>query len=85
MFTKIMKINKRDIIGIGISSIGPVDDINGTILNPPDFGNVSNLNIVDFIKEMSDLPIFLINDANSGALAEKMYGLGKNISIYTYT
>lgn len=41
MFTKIMKINKRDIIGIGISSIGPVDDINGTILNPPDFGNVS--------------------------------------------
>ncbi|MDX5688320.1 ROK family protein, partial [Clostridioides difficile] len=73
-----------DIIGIGISSIGPVDDINGTILNPPDFGNVSNLNIVDFIKEMSDLPIFLINDANSGALAEKMYGLGKNISNYIY-
>lgn len=84
MFTKIMKINKRDIIGIGISSIGPVDDINGTILNPPDFRNISNLNIVDFIKEMSDLPIFLINDANSGALAEKMYGLGKNISNYIY-
>ncbi len=33
---------------------------------------------------MSDLPIFLINDANSGALAEKMYGLGKNISNYIY-
>ena len=40
--------------------------------------------LVDFIKEMSDLPIFLINDANSGALAEKMYGLGKNISNYIY-
>lgn len=79
-----MKINKRDIIGIGIFLIGLVDDINGIILNFLDFGNVLNLNIVDFIKEMFDLLIFLINDVNLGVLVEKMYGLGKNILNYIY-
>lgn len=84
LFSKISKNNKRKMLGIGISSIGPIDDIKGLILSPPDFGEVCNFNIVDFFKSLSPLPIFLINDANAGALAEKMYGLGKNIDNYIY-
>lgn len=64
----------RAVIAVGISSIGPVDTQRGIILNPPFFNGIANVEIVKEIEKATNLPTFLINDANAGALAEKLYG-----------
>lgn len=74
----------RKIIAISISSLGPVDTKKGIFLNPPDFFGLSNIAIVDIIEKSTKKPTFLINDANAGALAEKIYGLGQNVSNFVY-
>ncbi len=74
----------RNIIAVGISSVGPVDVTRGTILNPPDFYSIENFPIVKKLENITHLPTFLINDANAGALAEKMYGLAKDRKSFVY-
>lgn len=74
----------RRIAAIGISSLGPLNSVTGEILNPPDFYGISNLKIVEAIREKTGLPAYLINDANAGALAEKLYGRGKAYDSFLY-
>ena len=74
----------REILAIGISSIGPLNTSTGTILKPPFFFDIENLPIASIISEKAGLPAYLINDANAGALAEKLYGSGKTVSDFAY-
>lgn len=74
----------RRIIYIGISSVGPIDTQKGIILNPPFFYGIQDLPITSFFKEKTGLPTYLINDANAGALAEKLYGKMTNVKNYLY-
>ena len=67
--------NSRRILGIGISSIGPVDAMGRKILNPPNFCGIHDLPIGTIIEEETSLPSFLIHDSSAGALAEKLYGI----------
>ncbi len=73
-FNYLKNRTKRKILGVGISSIGPIDDKSGSILAPPDFYDIKDVEIVKHIHDFTGLPTFLINDANAGALAEKVYG-----------
>ncbi len=72
------------LLGIGISSPGPLDIINGKILNPPNFHKWHNLDIVEFFKKDFDCPILLENDAKALSTVEKYYGIGNNISNYIF-
>jgi transcriptional regulator of PTS gene len=74
----------RKILAVSISSLGPVDTTKGMILNPPDFYGLSNIDIVDIVSKATGKPAYLINDSNAGALAEKIYGLGRNITNFVY-
>lgn len=74
----------RSVIAVGISSIGPVDVTRGVILNPPFFHGIANVEIVQQIQEATGLPTYLINDANAGALAEKVYGGAKTEKNFSY-
>ncbi|WP_028868735.1 ROK family protein [Psychromonas arctica] len=74
----------RKIVGIGVSSIGPLNEKEGIILSPPEFGRIKNLNIREALTTFTSLPVFLINDANAAALAEKLYGIGRDIDNYVY-
>lgn len=65
------------IYGIGIASIGPIDIGQGIILDPPNFGEVNNLKIVETLSGKYHYPVYLDNDMNCGALAELFYGHGK--------
>lgn len=65
------------IYGIGIASIGPIDISEGIILDPPNFGSVNNLRIVEALTGKYHYPVYLDNDMNCGALAELFYGHGK--------
>ena len=68
------------LLGIGVSSPGPVDINNGIILNPPNFDAWHNMNIVGELKKTFQLDIFLDNNASSLTLAEKNYGRGVEFS-----
>jgi len=80
-----LKLNSnRKILAIGISSIGPVDIVTQEIVNPPNFYGIKNLPLSDIISKSTSLPAYIINDANAGALAEKIYGKVKNIENFIY-
>ncbi|NBK96530.1 MAG: ROK family protein [Erysipelotrichia bacterium] len=69
----------EDICGIGLSCPGPLDLLNGKILE------TTNLNekwhhfaINEAIKQACGYPVYLENDANLAALAEAVIGAGKD-------
>lgn len=64
------------IIGIGISSIGPLDIYQKHLLNPPDFRNIRNVDIGSPLEARFHLPVYLDNDMNCAALAELYFGAG---------
>lgn len=76
--------NIREIAAVGIASVGPVNSAEGIILNPPFFYKIENVPMAERIRSATGLPVFLINDADAGALAEKLYGVGKEFSNFTY-
>lgn len=84
VYIGLMEKQKRPVIAVGISSIGPVDSGRGIILNPPYFQGISNVEIVKDIRERTGLPVYLINDANAGALAEKLYGGAREEKNFAY-
>lgn len=70
----IANIPKEKIIGIGISSPGPVDSASGTILNPPAFSHWSNCPIGTLLRNTLGLPVYLEKDANAAALFNRRNG-----------
>lgn len=75
---------RNDILGIGIGSIGPVDALSGTILNPPHFNNIRNLKIVELFEQRYQIPCYLDHHYNCSALAEFYYGKGKGCENLLY-
>lgn len=73
-------VEKDKILGLGISTPGPVDTVNGKILNPPNFNTWNNIDIVNLFKEHFSFDIRLDNNSSALALAEKYYGLGRKFS-----
>ena len=71
-------------LAIGISSIGPLDMIHKAILNPPDFHRVANLSLGEYLEKQYHLPVFMDNDMNTSALAEKYFGHGRTLSNFIY-
>lgn len=65
------------LMGIGITAPGPLDPADGVILTPPDFDNWFHVNVTHFFRDHFDCPVFLENNANARALAEKYCGAGQ--------
>lgn len=74
----------KKIIGVGISAIGPLNTTAGTILNPPNFFGICDFPIVRILEEQMNVPVFLQNDMNAAALAEKYFGLAHEVSNFGY-
>lgn len=79
----LINFNKSKIIGIGISSIGPLNHKTGEIVNPPNifFKKVS---IKEPIEKYFSLPVSIVNDCMAAAWAEKIFGAGKNYENLVY-
>jgi predicted NBD/HSP70 family sugar kinase len=85
LYKKITLDTSREIMAIGISSIGPVNTQEQKIMSPANFWGIHNLPIVSIIEEKLEKPAFLIHDCSAGALAEKLYGtIAKNKSNFMY-
>ncbi len=72
------------VLGIGVASIGPLDADNGVILEPQNFGKISNVHIVQLLSERYKMQVILENDMNASAIAERMFGCGRKYSNFIY-
>lgn len=84
LIKQLIETTNKKIIGIGISSIGPLDSETGVILNPPNFFGITDYTVVSLLEEQTGLPVFLQNDMNAAALAEKYFGLSKEEGNFGY-
>ncbi|MBI1389446.1 MAG: ROK family protein [bacterium] len=66
----------NEITAVGIGSPGPLDPIQGVVLETPNL-NLSNAPIAPFLNEKLGVPVFLDNDVNVGTFGEFTYGAGK--------
>ncbi len=66
----------KDIKSCGVGSPGSADCINGIIYDAYNL-NVKKLNFKELIEERLNVPTFVGNDANAGALGEMLAGAGK--------
>lgn len=73
MFHQLADNQSRQIIAVGISSIGPVDTAKQMILSPANFWGIHDYPIGPIIQGRIGLPTFLIHDSSASALAEKLY------------
>jgi glucokinase-like ROK family protein len=70
------------IVGIGIGIPGIIDD-KGTILFAPNL-KWENIDLKSMIANEFPFPVAIDNEANSGALGEKLFGVGKDASNLVY-
>lgn len=75
---------KERVYGIGVACIGPLDIKNGIIINPTDFHDIKHLNIKRLIENHTGLFVTVNNDMNAAALAEQLYGKGKDKKNFIY-
>jgi len=61
----------------GISCGSPLDPIRGLIQCQPNLSSWNDVPIVEIFRSAFDVPTFLDNDANGGALAEFLFGAGR--------
>lgn len=70
--------------GIGVGAIGPVDIRSGTILNPPDFYGITEIPVKEILSTEYGMPVYIDNDMNAAAVAEKYFGLAKRMNDFIY-
>jgi len=68
---------------IGIGSIGPLDCWRGVILNPPNVP-FKNVHIVETLRDMFRVPVYLLNDCTTAALGEWVFGAGRGLKNLAY-
>lgn len=73
----------RDVVGIGVASIGPLDLRRGVILSPPN-APFRDVEVVDGLERAFSMKVSLINDAVAAVWAEKVYGIGKGFRNMVY-
>ena len=70
---KKLKINKNEILGIGISIVGIVDQENGISINAQGLWN-EKVEVTRVFEENFDIPVHLANNIHTYFLAYKMFG-----------
>lgn len=74
------QMGRNNINAICISVPANVDPESGVIVGVPLYKNWINLNLKKDLSKSFDIPIYIENEANLAALAEKYYGVGKIFS-----
>lgn len=78
------RISPGRVLGVGAAVPGPVDYTAGMVVSPPLMPGWDRVPIRDWLQEALNLPVFLDNDANLGALGEYTYGAGKSMPNLAY-
>ncbi|ODR93096.1 ROK family protein [Sinorhizobium alkalisoli] len=68
---------EKDIMGIGVSIPGEVDPQKGICLQSPRFG-WRDLHFAEMLAERVHAPVWIDDDVNAFAIAQKLFGAGRN-------
>ncbi|MBX6353462.1 MAG: ROK family transcriptional regulator [Thermoflavifilum sp.] len=71
------------IVGVGVGVPGLVDYNTGTVINAPNL-HWRDLPLRERLEHELQMPVFVDNEANAGALGEKLFGCGKEVSDLVY-
>ena len=74
-------VNREKVLGIGISSPGPLDCENGRILNPPRFERWHGVEIRRLLSEALNMPAYLEHDVCALALHQLETGQSRNFML----
>ena len=81
---KVLPARADEVLGIGISSPGPLNPFSGVIVAPPNLPGWLDVPLREIIEEEFKLPVYLGNDANVAALAEASKGAAQGCRHVTY-
>lgn len=70
------KVNKDDVLAIGIGCPGILNVKEGEIVTTPNLP-FKNFNVIKPLKDKFNIPVYLDNDANVAAIGEYVFGAGK--------
>ncbi len=70
--------------GIGLGAPGPLDPWSGVILSAPNLPGMIDFPIKERLEKEFNVPSFVGNDANLGAVGEHRYGAGRGVSHMIY-
>ncbi|MGN0348765.1 MAG: ROK family protein [Roseburia sp.] len=74
-------VDREKVLGIGISSPGPLDCANGRILNPPRFECWHGVEISKLLSEALDMPAYLEHDVCAMAMHQLEMGQSRNFML----
>lgn len=76
---------RSEIVGVGISSPGPLDPMAGVVLEPPNLGpEFHDIPLASALAESTGLPSFLDRDTNVAALGEHAFGAAREVDDFIY-
>lgn len=75
---------KTILLGIGVGIPGAVDTRTGKVPRSPHLGGWKGMPLRGILEKHSRLPVVVANDANAAAVAEKIFGQGKNLDNFVY-
>ncbi|WP_415855724.1 ROK family transcriptional regulator [Sinomonas sp. G460-2] len=73
-------IDRRDIVGVGAGIPGPIDHRTGSVAQGAILPEWVGFNLLTHLEEALELPVFVDNDANLGALSEVTWGPHSGVS-----
>lgn len=81
-----LQIDANDVLGIGVGTVGPIERVEGIMLEPQYFFNEDwhNVPIKSAIERETAISCCIDNGANAAAWAEYLFGTGKNINSLAY-
>lgn len=71
------QLNQNDLAGVGVAIPTPLSGKNQDQLLAFYMPDWEGLDVLQELKAFGDVPFYLENDANAGAIAEKWWGIGK--------
>ena len=71
------KTTREDIVGVGLGAPGFLSLSSGVIHSSPNLPTVKETPAVSLLKGLTDLPVYLENDANAAAIGEHWIGAGR--------
>jgi len=77
-------VPRDKIIGIGICAPGPLDPHEGVFTTVPNFPGWNDVPLRRIIEEKTGVMAILDNDATASALAEKWFGVAKEMNTFVY-
>ena len=79
--SRLESVDRRKVLGIGISAPGPLDCENGRILNPPRFERWHGADIGKRLSDALGLPAYLEHDVCAMALHQRSTGQSRNFML----